>query len=329
MNSKIIFIRHEETQKDSNINASKWVLSEIGHEQASKLANKRNLQNIDVIYTSSEIKTVQTIKPLADKLNIPINQVADFDEVRRGAKFLTTEEFEREKFKQLEELDYPAFGGETANQALLRFEKALEKITSENKNKTIVVVSHGTILNLYFAKILDDFESIKERWNNTKFGTIGEMSNGKVIKDIVTIKHEYPNIEKFLANIGIKVFFSDKEKLCLEFIDDSEIDAAEREFHKAVTEKVEVEKEMKRVWKLRNSYEKKLFPKLSPLVTELNNFYMKRETQYKYQIFLHAEYIPSLEIGPNPVIYEYFKNDKDFRLKIFQELLDFDKFLEH
>jgi len=107
------------------------------------------------------------------------------------------------------------------------------------------------------------------------------MSNGKVIKDIVTIKHEYPNIKKFLENIGIKVFFSDKEKLSIGFIDDEEIDAAEREFHKAVTQKID------------------------------------------------AEYIPSLEIGPNPVIYEYFKNDKDFRLKIFQELLDFDKFLEH
>jgi len=176
---------------------------------------------------------------------------------------------------------------------------------------------------------LDDFESIKERWNNTKFGTIGEMSNGKVIKDIVTIKHEYPNIEKFLANLGIKVFFSDKEKLSIGFIDDEEIDAAEREFHKAVTQKIEVEKEMKRVWKLRHSYEKKYYPKLSPLVFELNQFYKDRETKYKYQIFLHSNYIPSLEIGPNPVIYEYFKNDKDFRLKIFQELLDFDKFLEH
>ena len=88
-----------------------------------------------MIFVSKEVKTYLSIKPLAIKLNLDIFEIEDLGEVRRGDKFLTKDEFEFEKFRQLEDLDYPAFGGETANKALLRFENAVNKITLENPEK--------------------------------------------------------------------------------------------------------------------------------------------------------------------------------------------------
>jgi len=329
MGTKIIFIRHEEPQKDSNTNASQWVLTPKGLEESDKLSNRKSLQNVQAIYTSSEIKSVQTIEPLAQKLNLPIIKISDFDEVRRNDKYLTPEEFEIEKFKQLEDLDYPAFGGETANQALKRFEEAIKKIETENPNKNIVVVSHGTILNLYFAKLLDEFENIKERWSNTKFGVYGEVENRKVIRDIVVLNYTYPNIEKFFSKLGLKVYFSSKEKILFEFVDNEEIESAEKEFSSVIQNDEASDSELKKVWELRHSYQKKFYPKLRPLVLALNEFYSNKDTEYKHQIFFDALFLQSLSLGAPDEFYRYFKSDKDYRKKVFQELLDFDKFLEN
>ena len=184
MKTKIYFIRHVDTLKDPNQNASKWVLSSKGEEQAREISELAFLQDCDVIFVSSEIKTYLTIEPLAKKVNIGIVENPDLDEVRRGDKFFTKEEFEIEKFKQLEELDYPAFGGETANQALQRFSNAVNLIKKTYEGKSIIIVSHGTILNLYFASILSKFSDLKNRWSNTKFGAIGIIEDNKVLKDI-------------------------------------------------------------------------------------------------------------------------------------------------
>jgi len=185
----IFIVRHSETEKDPNKNAVEWVLSTIGEEQAVELSNNIILQKANVIYSSNEIKSYLTIKPLADKLGLEIKQVEDLGEVKRGDKFLTKEEFEIEKFKQLEDLDYPAFGGETGNQALTRFESAIQKIEKENPDKNIIIVSHGTILNIYFAKLLDRFSAIKNRWKATEFGAIGIVENNFVIRDIINQDH--------------------------------------------------------------------------------------------------------------------------------------------
>ena len=184
MKTTIFFIRHADTIKNPNLNSSKWVLSEKGSEQAKIISDTNILKDCDLIFVSSEIKTYLTINPLAKKLNIEIIELSDLDEVRRGDIFLTDSEFETEKFRQLEDLDYPSFGGETANQALQRFSNAIDLIHKSYAGKKIIVVSHGTILNLYFAKILNKFSEIKERWSSTPFGAIGIIENKSVIKDI-------------------------------------------------------------------------------------------------------------------------------------------------
>jgi len=336
MPTRIYFIRHEETIKDPNTNASNWILSENGLKKSENLSLNEIFKDVSVIYSSDEVKTVQTISPLAMRLNLPINQLADLGEVRRGDKFLTKEEFELEKFKQLEDLDYPAFGGETSNEALSRFEKTIKKIEIDNKDRRIIVVSHGTILNLYFAKLQNKFSTIKERWQRTEFGAIGLVKDGEVIIDIVKIQFDYPNIKNFLSKNNFNVIFSTENLISIDFNDIAKreiIDAEDtlfstREEFINNQDNKELEIKLKTCYENMEKIEKKYFPYLQPLVKKINKFYENRKTEYKFQIFLNTDLLTNISISPNSLLLKKYKNEESFRNIVFQEFKDFDKFLE-
>lgn len=196
----IIFIRHADTQKDPSISARDWTLSEKGFEQAQQLTDNPDFLSIQHFFVSSEQKTKLTIHPLADKLGLLdfITTEPDFDELKRGTMFLSKEEFEKEKKLQLENLDYKAVDSESCNEALTRFKLGINRVLSRSE-QTVAVVSHGTILNCYFADILDCNNELPKRWLNTPFACYGiieyQISNDEqqevkisklnVIRDIV------------------------------------------------------------------------------------------------------------------------------------------------
>lgn len=182
----LLFLRHADTEKDPSKNAADWGLSPAGQAQAKEIASHPVLQRTQVIYTSSERKTALTVEPLANKLGLATLENSAFDEVRRGDKFLTPEEFAAEKRKQLEDLDYPAFDGETARQALQRFTAGVEQAVADHSGKTVLIVTHGTILNLFFASVLGVENELNERWKRTPFCAVGQIENGKVTLDITT-----------------------------------------------------------------------------------------------------------------------------------------------
>jgi len=183
--TKIIFLRHADTQKDPNLHAALWGLSEEGKKQAEEVANLSIMNEVDVIYVSEEKKTSLTVEPLAKKLGKEATPLAFFDEVKRGDKFLTKEEFEAEKVKQLKDLGYHAFGGESGKEALARFKQGVEQASKDDTGKTILIVTHGTVLNIYFADLLNTYDKLPERWQKTAFCAYGVVADGKVVKDII------------------------------------------------------------------------------------------------------------------------------------------------
>jgi broad specificity phosphatase PhoE len=184
-NNRIIFLRHADTKKDPSINASQWGLSEEGQLEAENIAVLDEMLGIDVIYTSDEPKTILTVTPLAKRLNKDPHTLSAFNEVQRGDKFLTKEEFELEKKKQLEDLTYKAFDGESGLEALARFKQGVSQVVGENPNREILVVTHGTVLNIYFADLLADINNLSDRWSRTRFCAVGIVEDGKVVRDII------------------------------------------------------------------------------------------------------------------------------------------------
>ena len=186
MNNTIIFLRHASTQKDTNVPIEDWNVKPEVMEEVKKTANLSDFDKVDLIFTSTEKKSVQTAQPFANRLSKEIIQVAALGEIKRpDSEKLSTEDYEKIKVKIFEDFDFTTQNWETANQALERFKKAVEKIDSENEGKTILIVAHGTVMTLYFAYLLGKLDDIFSRWKDLGFGSWGMVQNGKVVKDIV------------------------------------------------------------------------------------------------------------------------------------------------
>lgn len=158
----IYLIRHSKSLKVNNslnsdnlqIQNEKQSLSIEGEQIAQKRLNNNELGNIDVLYASNYVRTIQTAKYIADKNNLNINIVSDLGERKLG--ITTWEElpdgFERKQF--LDE-EYKIGNGESQKEVRERMHRIVMKIINENKGKRIVIVSHGTAISYLLKKWCD------------------------------------------------------------------------------------------------------------------------------------------------------------------------------
>lgn len=187
MNNTFVFFRHALTKIDHTKPAEQWILTEEGMLSAKKILTSREFDDIDVIYTSTEKKAIQTAYFLSKKLEKEITADSRLNELNRGHDFKDSQkEYEETVSKVFLQMNTRVGGWESAYNALTRFQKAIEEIDMKYNNKKILVVSHGIVLNLYFVKILDiPISKLFSRWKSTLFCDWGIVKEGEVIKDIV------------------------------------------------------------------------------------------------------------------------------------------------
>src|SRR5690606_11087343 len=142
------------------------------------------VQSINNIYASSEHKAQKSAAPFSKKLNLEVQIKDGLEEVHRGSAYLTDEEFRALKREKLEQRDSNKDEGVSSNQALERFIDAVEATNEAHKDSNILIVSHGTVLSLYFRHLKGDFNQIFDYWKNMEFCAVGIVKDGKVIKDI-------------------------------------------------------------------------------------------------------------------------------------------------
>lgn len=179
-----IFLRHGETIKDPSIPAVEWKLTEETQTALAELASQSEFNDITHIYSSFEHKAQKSAEPFADGLGLHIETMDGLEEVHRGDAYLSDEEFARLKQEKLEQRDTARDGGETSNEALERFKKAIAEIDAKHTDAKILISSHGTILSLYFSDLKQDFSDIFMYWKNLPFCATGAVEGLKVVKDI-------------------------------------------------------------------------------------------------------------------------------------------------
>jgi broad specificity phosphatase PhoE len=179
------FLRHAETRWDRTTPSAKWFLSERGKRDASQLASSGIFDYIDIIITSCEDKALQTALPIAERLGKEITSLMELNDLYKGESVLEEDKY----FKTIELcLKNPreSFNGwESASHALERFSRKIDEIDSAYNDKNILIVSHGCVLNLYFARASEKMNEVYERWRVTPFCARGIIKNGKVVKDIM------------------------------------------------------------------------------------------------------------------------------------------------
>lgn len=185
MKNTYLFLRHAETIKDPNKHPKDWDLTTDSLEQVHKYISEGKFRDVTKIYASTEPKAVATGKPISQDLNLSINEMEEFVEVKREKTFLSDEEFLAQKKRELENLEKIENGVESGRSALERFLRGIEILESEFTGETILIITHGTVLSIYFADMLGKQNEIFERWQNLRFCALGQIEKGIVVKDIV------------------------------------------------------------------------------------------------------------------------------------------------
>jgi probable phosphoglycerate mutase len=164
----IYLIRHAETidengirntNEDSQIINEKEILSVKGEEQSKKLSEKIELNDIDVIWSSSYTRAKATAKYIANANNLPINLDDNLSERKLGnlkelGEFMKDKSTRDPSQEQLLDRKFKTSDGESAEETQKRMTKFFDKILKEYEGKRIVVVSHRGFYKILFIKLV-------------------------------------------------------------------------------------------------------------------------------------------------------------------------------
>ena len=185
MKKYLILVKHSLPEVVETLPASDWKLSDDGRKRVERLAEQLRNFEPEVIVSSEELKAKETAEILSQLLQLEIQVVPDLHEHdRSNVSYLSQGQFQasvREFFQKPDEL---VFGNETADQAHARYYRATHSVLNEHTNKTIVIVSHGTVISLFVSRLTgsSDFEL----WNMLGLPSFIAMdlhSNTLIVRD--------------------------------------------------------------------------------------------------------------------------------------------------
>lgn len=158
----VYLIRHSMPLKVNNdfnndnlqIQNEKQSLSIEGEQIAQDKLNNIELDNIDVLFSSNYVRTVQTAKYLAEKNNLEIKVISDLGERKFGIDSWEQlpNNFERQQFF---DENYKIGNGESQKEVRERMYSIIMKILETNKDKRIAIVSHATAISYLLKKWCD------------------------------------------------------------------------------------------------------------------------------------------------------------------------------
>ena len=187
MTKHLILAKHSVPEIELDRPANLWKLSEQGRVGARKLAELLASFAPEVLLSSNEPKAKETAAILASQLHLDVDIIADLHEHdRSNVPYLSHDEFQasiREFFQKPHEL---VFGKETADQAYSRFYRVIHSILIEHQDKTVVVVTHGTVISLFVSRLTGS--SPLELWNSLglpSFVALDLGSSAVIVRDTI------------------------------------------------------------------------------------------------------------------------------------------------
>lgn len=159
----IYFVRHAES--DISVHDDFYrPLTPKGNMDSILVANYLKNKDINYIFSSPYVRAVETVRHLADDLNIPIKCINDFKE-----RYITDQwidNFGSFAEQQWNDFDYKFSDGESLNEVQNRNVEALKNLLEKYPIENIVVGSHGTalctLLNYFYPSYgFEDFNRMK------------------------------------------------------------------------------------------------------------------------------------------------------------------------
>lgn len=189
MKTRLIFVRHAEAEGNKIRRFHGWTdspITERGHLQAEKVSERLKDTPIDVIYSSTLKRTMQTAGYIAQAQNLPVSSSDELKEINGG-------DWEDLTWKELEEGWPDAYdtwdnhphihqmpNGESMAEFQQRTLNEVLFIIKQNPGKNICIVTHGTVIRAlichFRACTLE--EMINVPWCDNTGITIIDYENG-------------------------------------------------------------------------------------------------------------------------------------------------------
>ncbi len=164
----IYLIRHAETvqengirntNEESQIINEKEILSVHGEEQSKRLSENTELNNIDVIWSSSYTRAKATAKYIANNNNLPINLDSNLNERKLGnlkelGEFMKDKKTRDPSQEQLLDRKFKTTDGESAEDTKKRMNEFFDRILKEYEGKKIAIVSHRRFNKIFLIKLV-------------------------------------------------------------------------------------------------------------------------------------------------------------------------------
>ena len=170
--TNIYLIRHAESLGNIEKRLTGRVdynLTDKGYEQVKVLTEKLKDVHFDVAYSSPFVRTIETIKPIADLNNLDITKENKLSEMYFGI-------YDGFKWEQVDEIDSSISNNrkqtneisgiprqENTKQVENRMYDAILDIINENKGKNILISSHGVAIEAFLRKITGEPFCIKKQ----------------------------------------------------------------------------------------------------------------------------------------------------------------------
>lgn len=193
MKIKLILIRHGETETNVKGKLHKdkdnQTLNKTGFVQIQKTAKELFKHKPIAIYSSKEIRAIESAGIISEVCKVPHREVTGLQERNWGdfsgkpwseiAKVL-------DKMKLQERYTYVPPNGESWKSFITRLKKAIKKLVVKNNRKTIIVVTHGGAIRALLPFLLDipKEESFKYDPTNASI-TIFEYQGDRFSKIVV------------------------------------------------------------------------------------------------------------------------------------------------
>lgn len=210
MKTRLILVRHAEAEGNLYRIFQGWTngsVTDRGHIQAKLVAERLKDMPIDVLYSSSMKRTLQTAGYISEVKNLPIIRTDKLKEINGG-------DWEGRRWDELPKMwpdehhtweNMPHIHQMPNGESMAEFQKRLiaeiEKIISDNKGKNICIVTHGTAIRAlmcYFSEC-DLEEMINTPWYDNTAVTIIDHEDGKfnivMAGDASHLSKEYSTLE--------------------------------------------------------------------------------------------------------------------------------------
>lgn len=159
----IYFVRHAEPNYQNHNDLTRE-LTEKGLRDRELVTNYLMAKGISTVLSSPYLRAVDTVKPLAERLGLPVISVEDFRERKIDSVWI--EDFDAFARRQWEDFTYRRSDGETLAEVQCRNVAALKRVLAEYEGNSVAVGSHGTalstVVNYYVPQFgYEEFTQIK------------------------------------------------------------------------------------------------------------------------------------------------------------------------